>query len=57
LQLRRVTWTTRYLEPREDSDVEEDYDNEAARHAKLHVQHEVAQGKGHNLEVDDVEGG
>ncbi|KAK7094375.1 sodium/mannose cotransporter SLC5A10-like [Littorina saxatilis] len=31
VKLRRVTWWTRYSEPREESDEEEDYDNEAAR--------------------------
>ncbi|XP_046380592.2 sodium/glucose cotransporter 4-like [Haliotis rufescens] len=37
-KLRRVTWSTRYSEPREDTDDEEDYDNEAARNADVHHQ-------------------
>nr|KAG5689688.1 hypothetical protein BaRGS_006313 [Batillaria attramentaria] len=36
VKLRRVTWSTRYSEPREESDAEEDYDDEAARHAHTH---------------------
>ncbi|KAL8612777.1 hypothetical protein ACOMHN_033447 [Nucella lapillus] len=31
IKLRRVTWSTRYSEPREDSEAEEDFDNETAR--------------------------